>query len=114
MALERRDLLLGTAALAAGSALSAPAVHAQGAGRTLILAAPGAPEGFDGDALRPGTQEVVVQCYEGLTRYGRVIRDGRPYLNPDVIEGHLADTDEPGRPGSGRPGEPGSGNRTDL
>jgi ABC-type transport system substrate-binding protein len=92
MALERRDLLLGTAALAAGSALSAPAVHAQGAGRTLILAAPGAPEGFDGDALRPGTQEVVVQCYEGLTRYGRVIRDGRPYLNPDVIEGHLAES----------------------
>ncbi|MFN7634055.1 MAG: ABC transporter substrate-binding protein, partial [Acetobacteraceae bacterium] len=84
--------LLGTAALAAGSALSAPAVHAQGAGRTLILAAPGAPEGFDGDALRPGTQEVVVQCYEGLTRYGRVIRDGRPYLNPDVIEGHLAES----------------------
>lgn len=33
--------------------------------------------------------------------------------HPDVIEGHLADTDEPGRPGSGRSGEPGSGNRTE-
>ena len=91
MAVERRDLLLGSAALAASS-LAAPAVLAQRAGRTLLLAAPGAPEGFDGDALRPGTQEVVVQVYEGLTRYGRVIRDGRPYLNPDVIEGHLAES----------------------
>ncbi|MFN7131872.1 MAG: ABC transporter substrate-binding protein [Myxococcales bacterium] len=92
MALERRDLLLGTASLAAGSALAAPAVHAQGAARTLILAAPGAPEGFDGDALRPGTQETVTQIYEGLTRYRRVIRNGRPYLDPNVIEGHLAES----------------------
>lgn len=91
MAVERRDILLGSMALAAGS-LSAPAVMAQRTGRTLLLAAPGAPEGFDGDALRPGTQESVVQVYEGLTRYGRVIRNGRPYLNPDVIEGHLAES----------------------
>ncbi len=89
MAVERRDILLGLA----GATLAAPAVLAQGrAGRTLLLAAPGAPEGFDGDALRPGTQEVVVQVYEGLTRYGRVMRDGRPFLDPDVIEGHLAES----------------------
>jgi ABC-type transport system substrate-binding protein len=92
MTIERRDLLLGTAALAAGTSLGAPAVLAQRGGRTLLLAAPGAPEGFDGDALRPGTQETVVQVYEGLTRYGRTVRDGRPYLNPDVIEGHLAES----------------------
>ena len=91
MVLERRDLLMGSAALAASS-LTAPAVLAQRAGRTLLLAAPGAPEGFDGDALRPGTQEVVVQVYEGLTRYGRVMRDGRPFLDPNVIEGHLAES----------------------
>ncbi len=92
MAIDRRDVLLGSMSLAAGSALNAPSVLAQRAGRTLLLAAPGAPEGFDGDALRPGTQESVVQVYEGLTRYGRVMRDGRPYLNPDVIEGHLAES----------------------
>jgi ABC-type transport system substrate-binding protein len=91
MAVERRDVLLGSVGLL-GSALGAPAVQAQRAGRTLLLAAPGAPEGFDGDALRPGTQEAVVQCYEGLTRYGRMVRDGRPYLDPNVIEGHLAES----------------------
>ncbi len=58
----------------------------------MLLAAPGTPEGFDGDALRPGTQETVVQVYEGLTRYARVERDGRTYLDPNRIEGHLADS----------------------
>jgi len=59
---------------------------------TIVVAAPHTPEGFDGDALRPGTQEAVVQIYEGLTRYGRVTRDGREYLDPSVIEGHLAES----------------------
>lgn len=59
--------------------------------KTLILAEPGTPEGFDGDVLRPGTQASVVQVYEGLTRYGRVQRDGRTYLDPTKIEPHLAE-----------------------
>jgi ABC-type transport system substrate-binding protein len=92
--MKRRDLLLagaGGLALPAYLALTSEGALAQGAGRTLLLAAPGTPEGFDGDALRPGTQEVVVQVYEGLTRYGRVTRGDRTYLNAAEIEGHLAE-----------------------
>lgn len=85
--MKRRDILATGLALPAiiGSA------NAQAA-RTLLLAAPGTPEGFDGDALRPGTQETVVQVYEGLTRYGRTERNGRPYLDNSRIEGHLAES----------------------
>jgi ABC-type transport system substrate-binding protein len=93
--MKRRDVLLagaGALALPAYLPLTSEGALAQGAGRTLLLAAPGTPEGFDGDALRPGTQEVVVQTYEGLTRYGRVQRGDRTYLDPSVIEGHLAET----------------------
>lgn len=83
----------GLALLLSGAALAGlPAVEA--AAQTLVLAAPAAPEGFDGDALRPGTQSVVVQVYEGLMRYGRVERDGRSYLDPSVIEPHLAESYE--------------------
>jgi ABC-type transport system substrate-binding protein len=87
--MKRRHILAGTAGLALPGIIT-PA-RAQAA-RTLLLAAPGAPEGFDGDALRPGTQETVVQVYEGLTRYGRVERNGRPYLDNTKIEGHLAES----------------------
>jgi ABC-type transport system substrate-binding protein len=92
--MKRRQLLLagtGAIALPAYLPLTSSGALAQGQGRTLLLAAPGTPEGFDGDALRPGTQETVVQVYENLTRYGRVERNGRTYLNPDVVEGHLAE-----------------------
>ena len=83
--MKRRDVLLagaGTLALPAYLSLTSEGALAQGAGRTLLLAAPGTPEGFDGDALRPGTQETVVQVYEGLTRYGRMQRGDRTYLEP--------------------------------
>jgi ABC-type transport system substrate-binding protein len=92
--MKRRDVLLagaGALALPAYLSLTSEGALAQGAGRTLLLAAPGTPEGFDGDALRPGTQEVVVQVYEGLTRYGRQQRGDRTYLNAAEIEGHLAE-----------------------
>ena len=88
--LDRRTLLAGTAA-ASYLPLTSRLVQAQ-QGKTLLLAAPGAPEGFDGDALRPGTQEVVVQVYEGLTRYARLERNGRTYLNSKKIEAHLAES----------------------
>jgi ABC-type transport system substrate-binding protein len=98
MTLRRRGLL----AAAAGAAylpLTSRFARAQQA-RTMLLAAPGTPEGFDGDALRPGTQETVTQVYEGLTRYVRVERDGRTYLDANHIEGHLAErwtSDEDGK-----------------
>jgi ABC-type transport system substrate-binding protein len=88
MTLDRRTLLAGTAGLvAAGLPLQAALAQQP---RTLLLAAPDTPQGFDGDALRPGTQETVTQIYEGLTRYAEVQRDGRTYLKPDMIEPHLA------------------------
>ncbi|MEQ9448681.1 MAG: ABC transporter substrate-binding protein, partial [Rhodospirillaceae bacterium] len=69
-------------ALAGGAAMA----------ETLVLAAPGTPEGFDGDALRPFTQHVVVQTYEGLTKYPKMMRDGRPVLDASKIEGHYAES----------------------
>lgn len=76
-------------AISAAVTITAGAANAQ---NTLVIAQPVTPEGFDGDALRPGTQHVVVQTYEGLTRYPRVERDGRPYLDPSRIDGHYAES----------------------
>lgn len=89
MSLDRRTLI-AVAGAATYLPLTSRAVQAQQA-RTMLLAAPTTPEGFDGDALRPGTQETVTQVYEGLTRYVEVDREGRRYLDPEHIEGHLAE-----------------------
>ncbi|MBJ3775580.1 ABC transporter substrate-binding protein [Acuticoccus mangrovi] len=82
----RTVFLAATATLALAAATPALA-------ETLIIAAPAVPEGFDGDALRPGTQNVVPQVYENLTRYGRKTdEDGREMLDPATIEGNLAES----------------------
>ncbi|MCC7426653.1 MAG: ABC transporter substrate-binding protein [Alphaproteobacteria bacterium] len=92
MAIARRSILKGAGGLAAAAYLP---ITSREAGaqqvRTLVIAAPETPKGFDGDALAPGTQETVVQVYEGLTRYARVQRDGRTFLDPTTVEGHLAE-----------------------
>jgi ABC-type transport system substrate-binding protein len=90
MKIDRRRVLAGAAA-ATYLPLTSRFAEAQQT-PTLLLAAPGTPEGFDGDALRPGTQETVVQVYEGLVRYARMERGGRRYLDPNRIEGHLAES----------------------
>ncbi|MBN8872147.1 MAG: ABC transporter substrate-binding protein [Rhodospirillales bacterium] len=97
MKLRRRTLLAGATA-ATYLPLTSRTLQAQQT-RTMLLAAPGTPEGFDGDALRPGTQETVTQIYEGLTRYARVERNGRTYLDPNRIEGHLAESWKPSEDG---------------
>lgn len=88
--LTRRQL-----AKTAGLAVAAPWVwHRADAQtpRTLIVAATKTPEGFDGDALKANTQNVVVQTYEGLTRYARVRgADGRVTLDGSRVEPHLAE-----------------------
>ena len=60
----RRLCVLSVLSVALGAAV-APATAA-----TLVIAATKTPGGFDGDALKPNTQNVVVQVYEGLTKYG--------------------------------------------
>ncbi len=87
--LEWKDMIRGALAAAAlGSTLLAgPALAA-----TLVVASPNTPEGFDGDALRPHTQNVVVQTYEGLTKYGRMMKDGREVLDPSKALPHLAES----------------------
>ncbi len=85
--MKYRKSLLGVVGAAALTALAGGAASAE----TLVLAAPGTPEGFDGDALRPFTQHVVVQTYEGLTKYPKITRDGRPLLDASRVEGHYAE-----------------------
>ena len=82
MTLSRRSVLAGMGAAPAYLALTSREAAAQQA-KTMILAAAGTPEGFDGDALRPGTQATVTQVYEGLVRYGRIERDGTYLSRPD-------------------------------
>ncbi|MBS7700437.1 MULTISPECIES: ABC transporter substrate-binding protein [unclassified Chelatococcus] len=79
-----------------GAALAAPTVlrsaHAQ-SGTTLVVAATRTPGGFDGDSLKPNTQNVVVQVYEGLTRYARAPgSDGRERIIGSKVEPHLAES----------------------
>ena len=62
-----RTRILASTALAAAVTLSAGFAAAE----TLIVATPQVPEGFDGDALKAHTQNVVVQTYENLVVYGK-------------------------------------------
>ena len=90
------------AAVVAGAGVLALGLGVSGAlAETLVLAAPGTPEGFDGDALRPQTQNVVTQVYEPLVRYGRTTdAQGRERLDSSVVEGHLAESWETSEDGT--------------
>lgn len=76
---------------AAAGALLAALVAPAGAA-TLVVAATKTPGGFDGDALKPNTQNVVVQVYEGLTRYGykKNEQTGRMEVDASRVLPHLA------------------------
>ena len=52
---------------------------------TLIVASPQVPEGFDGDALKTHTQNVVVQTYENLVVYGKKMVDGQMKNDPQPL-----------------------------
>ncbi|MBU6378261.1 MAG: ABC transporter substrate-binding protein [Gammaproteobacteria bacterium] len=80
---------IGTIALGLLLAPIPFAVEAQ----TLIVAATKTPGGFDGDALKPNTQNVVTQVYEGLVAY-EIVKgaDGNDRANFDRIVGHLAES----------------------
>lgn len=85
--------LLAVLLVAVATMVCAPAGEVRAQGATLVIAAQRTPEGFDGDALRPGTQEVVVQTYEGLLRYARrKLPDGTEELDSTTYEGHYAES----------------------
>ncbi len=61
--------------------------------RTLVVAAVATPGGFDVDALKPATQNVVVQAYEGLTAYARTVTaTGEEVLDFTRVVPHLAES----------------------
>ena len=61
--------------------------------RTLVVAASGTPEGFDGDALRPHTQETVVQVYDPLVVYARTKdAQGKEVLDSSRVVPNLAES----------------------
>ncbi len=80
--------VLACLALAAGITLSA----SPGSAQTLVVASPQVPEGFDGDALKAHTQNVVVQTYENLVVYGKTEVDGRLINDPSKVQPHLAES----------------------
>lgn len=69
---------------------SAPA-HAQN-NKTLVVAAVTTPKGLDPDFWVPGMIESIVNVYEGLTRYGRKMVDGKEVLDSDTIVPHFAES----------------------
>lgn len=78
--------MLGIAMLACSLPMTAPA-------QTLVVAAAKTPGGFDGDALKPATQNAVTQVYEGLTAYARSVdAEGVGRLDFSKIVPHLAES----------------------
>jgi ABC-type transport system substrate-binding protein len=81
--------------LAAWAGMSAAAVLVASAAsaETLVVAAERTPDGLDTDIRLAGTQEVIVQTYEGLLRYARS-KDtfGKEKLDTARIEPHLAES----------------------
>ena len=86
-------LLSLAAAFAAFLGLAAAPAPAQAQVRTLVVAASGTPEGFDGDALRPHTQETVVQVYDPLVVYARTKdAQGKEVLDSSRVVPNLAES----------------------
>ena len=74
-----------------GAMIAAAALPA--AAQTLVVAALKTPGGVDGDALKPGTQNIVTQVYEGLTAYARSVdADGVGRLDFTRVVPHLAES----------------------
>jgi len=81
-----------TLAASVALALSTTALTGIAQAETMIIASPQAPEGFDGDALKAHTQNVVTQVYENLIGYGKMEVDGHTVLDPNDLRGHLAES----------------------
>ncbi|MBL8701191.1 MAG: ABC transporter substrate-binding protein [Alphaproteobacteria bacterium] len=78
--------------LVASLVAAALAVPVAAPAQTLIVAAVKTPGGVDGDALKPATQNVVTQVYEGLTAYPRAVdAEGNGRLDFARVVPHLAE-----------------------
>jgi ABC-type transport system substrate-binding protein len=83
--------ILAALALLAGVGLSSVAGAQQA--RTLIVAAPQTPTGFDGDIPKVATRQMITQANESLVRYKRNPQpDGRVLLDPTTVEPNLAES----------------------
>lgn len=93
MQLTKLTSLLATSAAAGLLLAAAGAAPAVAQDKTLIIGAVFTPESLDGDINLPGTQNTVVQTYEGITKYGRTKNAaGEEILDSAVILPHLADS----------------------
>ena len=82
------NILCGVVAAAVIAGASA---QAQQTPRTLIVAAPQTPTGFDGDIPKVATRQMITQGNKSLVRYKRAAQaDGRTALDPSQIEPNLA------------------------
>jgi peptide/nickel transport system substrate-binding protein len=90
MSIRAAKLMAFAATILASASL--PALAQQAQPRTLIVAAPQTPTGFDGDIPKVATRQMITQANEGLVRYARITRpDGTPALDPSRIEANLAE-----------------------
>ena len=79
--------------LLAGALTASAGIAGAQTPRTLIVAAPQTPTGFDGDLPKVATRQMVTQVYEGLVRYKRITgADGRTTLDATQVEGHYAES----------------------
>lgn len=89
--LRPRAIALLAAAFAAAFGMPGQAGAQQA--RTLIVAAPQTPTGFDGDIPKVATRQMITQANESLVRYKRVPKpDGTLALDPATVEPSLAES----------------------
>ena len=95
--MRRRDFLKSASALAAGSALSAPAIwspaKAQSRQETLLIVSESGPNNVDihGIGTNVPGYEVSWNCYDRLISHEMKTVNGTPYYDKDKFEGELAD-----------------------
>ena len=95
--MRRRDFLKSATALAAGGALSAPAIwspaKAQSRQETLLIVSESGPNNVDihGVGTNVPGYEVSWNCYDRLISHEMKTVNGTPYYDKDKFEGELAD-----------------------
>src|ERR1700752_4613007 len=100
--MKRRDFLKSVTALAAGSAVSAPAIwspaKAQSRQETLLIVSESGPNNIDihGVGTNVPGYEVSWNCYDRLISHEMKTVDGTPYYDRDKFKLKLAYARKPG------------------